>query len=39
MLSFFSFFFFFVAEPMKPLTPAERKQYLAELKAKKAADG
>jgi hypothetical protein len=33
----FSFSMF--AEPMNPLTPAKRKQYLAELKAKKAADG
>lgn len=29
----------FVVDPMKPLTPAERNLYLAELKAKKAVDG
>jgi hypothetical protein len=30
---------FFFVEPMMPLTPAERKKYLVELKAKKAVDG
>jgi len=34
-----AFFLLFFADPMNPLTPAERKQYIAELKAKKAADG
>jgi len=39
LISFFVFFSFCASKPMMPLFGPERRNYLAELKAKKVAEG